>query len=356
MAKSLWPGTKTVILAAVCICRLAGQGVLASTIGGTPGAYLRSPAGADAYARGGARTADPDYFAAWWNPAKLAVLKEKKLTLGGGIRSLGRTDGLAGWEFRIPPRAALGLALLYRGDPFLKNLRDADEDHLEDGDYTTFTVKIGLAYRVSRKLAVGLSIGTYYQRLPTSYELRNGELIYSSTTGIGGLDLAMRYEPFDKWVFAAALKGIIAGMDWEITGHSELNAHVKDRFVPTLTFASEYHGKLVDKPFIWSCDLVTYLMDGAWSKLDHPEVVLNNGFEWRGWKTFWIRAGLRDIAINGELLKKRDDFLRRNGFAVTTGFGLDLSNQVDGLVLNWAFATDKVWAGVETQLDAVLSF
>lgn len=329
---------------------------MSATIGGMPGAYLRSPAGADAYARGGAQTADPDYFAAWWNPAKLVVLKERKLTLGGGIRSLGRTDGLVGWEFRIPPRAALGLALLYRGDPFLDNLRDADEDLLEEGSYTTLTAKVGLAYIVTRKLSAGLSIGTYYQRLPTSYELRTGELVYSSATGIGGLDLAVRYEPLDQWVFAFAVRGIIAGMDWEIAGPSDLNAHVEDRFPPTFTLASEYTGSLAGKPLIWSCDLVAHLLDGKWKKLEHPELVIHNGFEWRRWETFWIRAGLRDLAINGELLEEGGEFLRRNGFAVTTGFGLDLSKQVDGLALNWAFATDKVWAGVETQLDVVLSF
>jgi hypothetical protein len=321
-----------------------------------PGAYLRSPAGADAYARGGAQTADPEYMASWWNPAKLVAFKQRKLTLGGGIRSMGRTDGLAGWEFRIPPRVAMGFSLLYRGDPFLRDLRDADEEPLEEGSYTTLTGKIGLAYLVNRTVSVGLSIGTFYQRLPTSYELRTGELVYSSATGIGGLDLAVRAEPLDRWVFAFALKGLIAGMDWGIEGPEGYNASIEDRFVPTFTIASEYTGTLAGKPLIWSCDLVTHIVDGHWKVLKQPEVVINNGVEWRRWEIFWIRAGLRDVAINGELAHSREGFLRRNGFAFTTGFGLDLSKQVEGLVMNWAFATDKVWAGVETQLDVVLSF
>lgn len=338
-------------------------------LGGLSGAYLRSPVGGTAFAMGGAATASPSNLCSWWNPASLSLLKSKTLILGTGYRTLGRTDGFVAWEQRVPPRVGLGLSMLYRGDPFLKNLYDEQEYRLEDGSYTTLSFKIGLSYIISRKVSAGLNLGVYYQRLPASYE--DGSLIYSSSTAMGGFDLAVRYEPLKNLAFGLVIKNLslsfarkngrlqwkTIGSDWEIKLQREgLNITVEENFPPTITLGSEFRTSLLGKPFIWDCDLAAYLFEGNFEPIGRVQAVINNGFEWQRWEIFFIRAGLREIVLNSRMFNDRHVYRDQFNLAVTAGFYLDLSSALKGLKLNYGISTSRLWTGVEQQLDFIYTF
>jgi hypothetical protein len=288
-AKSLWPNraAKGALLAALVATVLFSGTATADGIAGTAGAYLRAPVGATAFGMGGANTAAPDYLCQWWNPAALADIKTKQLTIGTGYRVFGRTDGYAGWEFRVPPRVAVGLSLLYRGDPALNDLYDEQEYRLDNGSFTTLTAKVGFSYMINRKISAGANISMFYLRMPVGYQGKT--LIYSgglSDIAIGGFDLGVRYKATQKWTFALVVRNLGAGAKVRTASDYLYDIEIDNSFPPVIAIGSELATTLRQKPFFWSCDLVGYPLNPDFSRADRPQAVLNNGFEWRGWDKF----------------------------------------------------------------------
>jgi hypothetical protein len=366
LAKAPWPGTPAARGARRATCLLTALSLLAAVahadgLGGLSGAFLRLPVSADAAARGGANTANPAYACSWWNPAAIVTKREKTLVAGGGYRSLGRTEGLAAFEFPIPPRAAMGLSALYRGDPFLDKLYTGGpyanpERAADKADYTSISFKLGLSYLVSRALSLGVNISAYYQRLPTGFAGDDfTEVEYSSATALGGFDLAARYKASRALVIGVAAKNLLGSFDW-VTSDENLGVALTDILPPTLVLGSEYSASLARRPFLWTADLAIYALEDLSTSLDHVQATLNNGFEWRYWDSFHIRGGIRDILLNRNLLAAPGRYWSAFSFALTAGLRFDLSKLAEGLHGNYALSTDKVWAGVEQQLDIVYSF
>jgi hypothetical protein len=248
------------------------------------------------------------------------------------------------------------MTLLYRGDPFLTGLRDRDENEVERGAYTTLTLKTALSYVVSRRLSVGGNIGIFYQNMPTSIapdqSLRN-----SAVTGIGGFDLAVRYELREDWTVALVGRNLGVSMDWEVrSAASALNVTIEDRPLPSFVAGSRLERPLMDRPFAWTCDAVGYIFDGEWNRLPRAEAFLYNGFEWRRWDTFRIRAGIGDLALSTKMFSDTEEYFDNFVFRLTAGFGVDLTKVRKGLKLNYAVATDKVWAGIDQILDVTYAF
>lgn len=329
-------------------------------IGGLPGAYLRAPAGAAAFAMGGAQSASPEQLCTWWNPAMLAYARNTQLDIGGSLRSLGRTEGYLSLQYKITPRVGMGLFTLYRGDPSIDKLYDENEEPMESGSFTSFTGKIGLSCLVTRKTSVGVNIAFYYERLPTSNI--HSSLQYSSATAIGGFDFALRSAPLKNWSCAVILQNIdilkvLSGksatvdMNWEIGSAENLNASVTDRITPIAVLGSRLDMRLADRPFAWTCDVHAYAVDGDFAKLDRMEIRLNNGFQWKRWDAFFIRAGLGDMLLNRNIFSNTSDFADEFSPRVSLGFGADLSKVQKGLRINYGIATDRLGAGVDQQID-----
>ncbi|NLP03377.1 MAG: hypothetical protein GX089_12845 [Fibrobacter sp.] len=343
---------KTVVLSAFAVAVLLCTGGEASMVGGRSGAYLRPPVGATSLAMGGTGSAAPEDLLSWWNPSQLSFLRSRKLAAGIGMASFGRSDAFGAFEFRIPPRMGMGFLLLYRGDPFLK-LYDEQEQPLEHAAYTTLTGKIALSYYVNRNFTAGASIGIHYQSLPTI--ARGGDLRYSSAVGIGAVDLSFTYKITPGWTLGVVAKDLGAGMDWEIES-DYYNNLVQDRPLPSIAIGSKYKAELMKKPLIWAVDLKGYFFDGNWKKLYRPEGIVNLGWEWQYWERFFIRAGISEFLLNGDLLNDRKAYFANSPVSITMGFSLDLSRYREGLKLNYAIATDKLWAGVGQQVDITMSF
>ena len=342
--------------------------------GGEAGAYLRAPTGAAMTAMGGGSSASPPYLATWWNPAQLANLDKSILTVGTGLYSLGRTEAFGGLEFRLPPRVGIGLLVLYRGDPFLDNLYTMDEVKLPGAAFTTLTVKAALSYLVTRRLSAGLSLGVFYQRIPTSYnENETGtetSVNYSDATAISGFSLGVQYRATDSLTLAVVVRDIeplqmLSGqpagiaMDWQLSQAEGTAAPETDYILPAFVLGGVLHHHLLGWPLLWSIDVDGYLVDGTFTKLDRMEARLHTGLEWRRWQTFRIRAGLDDIAINRGMVSAPSDgydYWRDFSLRITAGFGWDIVRLGKGFTLNYSVATDKVWAGIDQMLDVVYKF
>lgn len=362
-----------IIPCALLLCAAAGA---YPQTGGQPGAYLRGPVGALAAAMGGSQSAAPDYYSTWWNPAQLSLIDKKVLAFGTGLYSQGRTEAFASFDFKIPPRVGIGLSALYRGDPFINDLYNASEEKLQGGSFTTLTVKAGLSYLISRRLAAGLTIGFFYQRLPTSYT--ETTLNYSDATAVGGFSLGVQYKLTDSLVLAFVLRdinllpdssGSFSGlaMNWQVSSSVEqasgssdggfgTPSTIDDLVPPAFVLASAFHARFFEKPLLWTCDLHCYITDGRFTRLDKMEAHLFTGFEWRRWEIFCLRAGIGNIVLNRDIVSDWDFYSRNFMFKIAAGFGWDLARVRKGLVLNYAVTTDKVWAGIDQKLDVVYKF
>jgi hypothetical protein len=364
LEKLLLPNRRSLSIA-LCLFFCSGAWFGGSAyIGGLPGAYLRSPAGAVMFAMGGAGSASAEQLCAGINPAMLARMKTRQLHLSGGLRSLGRSEGAASFENKISPRVGMGFFALYRGDAALDNLYNENEDSLESGSYTTLTCKVGLSYLFTRKLSAGLALGYYYQRMPTSYN--EATLRYSTASAIGGFDFAVRSQLTQKWAGAVIFQNIdllrvLSGqsasieMNWEVGGES-FNFAIAEKIAPGVVFASQLTSEIDHRPFLWACDLCTYAVDGDFTKLERMEARLNNGFEWRRWDAFFIRAGIGDFLLNRDLFSNSKDFWDKTSPRITLGFGAGLSKIQKGLWVDYGVATDRVWAGVDQRVDFSYAF
>ncbi|MBD3321897.1 MAG: hypothetical protein GF350_12445 [Chitinivibrionales bacterium] len=330
-------------------CRLSAS----SSLGGLAGAYLRPPVGAVAVAMGGAQTASPDYLASWWNPAIIATSKTKKISLGTGYRSLGRLEGFSSLELRIQ-RLGLGFVVLYRGDPYIDGLVDADEYEIGPVSYNTVTSKIAFSYLVSRRLSLGASLGMYYQSLP-AYDDNALDRTNEWSFAIGGIDLAAHYRLLDNLTFGVAVRHLNVVEDWQFAMGSLSSAETQ-MVPPTIVLGSRFSSELLGKPFFWNCDIIGYAISGELNSLSHMTAVLNNGIEWQMWESLYLRGGIGDVAFDSNIFDDRDRYSESFSLRVTAGFSVDLSGVKEGLRLNYGLSNSKIMAGANQQVDIVFYF
>ena len=339
--------------ALLLVCTGARGGV---STAGESGAWLRIPAGAQAGALGGAYAAAPASLQAWWNPARLPMADRGRMSAGVGVRSLGRSEAQVSGALRVPPRAGLGLAFLYRGDPSIDNLRDANENLLGTGGFTTLNFRAGAGYLLTRTLSLGASIGFFHQRLST-LDGGSDRLGSSSVTGIGGFDLSLHLRPAPWLALVAQVRKLGLTMKWEIqTGEYDLNTTSSDAVLPELVAAARVQTAFLERPLYWTVDVVGFLFDPSGGVLGRPQAMLHNGLEWEYWENFALRAGLGEIPLSGRFLD--GEGLRSAGFSprICAGFGAGLERIRPGLALHYAIMSDRVWAGIDQVLDITLEF
>jgi len=355
LAKSF---SRSKIISALTMVFAVSQAALASWNAGLPGAVFRMPAGAWATGAGGAVSADPEFMLSWYNPSQLPFLRERRASMGAGIRSLGRTEGWASYDFRVPPRVGMGLSLVYRGDPFVNNLYDGyyqggevvEERALNGAAWTAASIKIGAGYLVSRKLSLGGSVAVNYQSLPTMLEA-SGDVSNTTVTSIGALDIAASYKMTQNLTLSASVRNLLSRNSWQMETGDAFSAAVDETVPPVFVLASSHKTALLGRELIWGADAAIFLIDGEGKYLGHPEAALASGARWKFTDAITLMAGLADIELAGGA-DYWDGFSPR--FAA--GFSYALPKWARGAVFNYALATDRVWAGVDQQFDITVSF
>jgi len=326
----------------------------ASMVGGESGAYLRYPTGAAALAMGGASSAAPVALSPWWNPAVTGGQKGRKASLGFGFRSLGQTDGFGSLEFQVPPRVGMGIMVLYRGDPFLNDLYDENENRLENAAFTSIGGKVAISYLVNRRISAGFAISILYEKLPSGYS--DGEVFYTSATSIGSMDFACSFKWSDRLTTCLQVKDIGATMNWNFGSGYDYSTPHDDKVLPSIVIGSGYRGVLLDRPLLWNSDLRFFLFTGEWETVERPELAFASGWEWQYWKSVFLRFGIGDLALNSDIVSDNRRYRRDFTVRIAAGAAIDLSAVHRGLRLDYGFATDKVWAGMDQQLDITLQF
>jgi hypothetical protein len=359
LARSLWRCHAEIPACSAALVLLLSAGNTVGWIGGESGAYLRAPVGATAMALGGANSASPDYLASWWNPAILGMYRERHVSAGMGVRSLGRMEGSADISFRIPTRFGIGVCALYRGDPFLDELHDEYGELLDGGSFTTLTLKAAVGFRMNRAWSAGLSFGFYYQNLPTDYAV-DGSLVRSSVTGIGGFTAALRYEHSPRWAASVLVRNIGLDMDWEFSAEEggEVFAYSqgKDSPPPEFVLSSKYASKLLGKPFVWSSDLAGWVYDGDWKRLEHAQAAWHNGVEWRYWEAVHLRLGIGDLPLTSAFFNDAEYYWDTFTLRVSAGFSWELRQIREGLMVHYGITSDKAGALFDQALDITLTF
>ena len=323
--------------------------------GGEAGAYLLLPVGAEATALGGACTAAPDDYASWWNPAMSATLQQERLAAGTAVRSLGRMDAYGSWDFHVPPRVGVGLFMLYRGDPNLGNLYDANENLLPSTSYTTLTFMGSVSYYATRRLSLGACFNVFYQSLPYLDEF--GNLSYNSATSTGSFDFAAQYRLIPgKWTIAAVFKNIGTRMNWSL-GDSLGGFVETDQYQPNLVLGSSLRTSLANRLLIWNFDCRMSIYGDSTQSSDQGDATLSTGAEWRGWDNFYVRAGIGEVTINSDLFNNRVLYANEFSPRYSIGFAYNLTNYLHkNTWFNYAASTDRIWEGLDQQFDVAISF
>jgi opacity protein-like surface antigen len=347
--------------AVALILALSGT-TFASWNAGLPGAVFRMPAGAWASGMGGAVSADPDFMLAWYNPSQLPNLRDSRVSAGAGLRSLGRTESWASYDFRVPPRVGMGLAFVYRGDPFLNNMYDGyysgsdvvEERPLNSAAWSALSLKIGAGYRVSRKLSIGGSISVNHQSLPTTPD-PEGAIYHSSVTSIGAVDIAASYKITPDLTLAASIKNLLSRNSWEIYSYDYFSPYIDEVIPPVFVLSSTHNLKLLERDFTWNADAAFFLIDGENTYIGRPIMAAAAGARWKFTDEITLRAGFADMEFSGDLWVNGERFQDSFSPRFTAGFSYVLPIK-QGVIFNYALMTDRVWAGVDQQFDITVSF
>jgi opacity protein-like surface antigen len=349
----------TAIVLAAC------QSPLASWNAGLPGAIFRPSAGAWASGMGGAVSADPDYMLSWYNPSKLPLLRDSRASAGAGLRSLGRTEAWASYDFRVPPRVGMGLSFVYRGDPFVNNLYDGyysggelvEERPLDPAAWSAVSLKIGAGYLASRRLSVGGPVAVNYQTLPTTTTpTDNGAVEHTSVTSIGALDIAATYKATPALTLSASVRNLLARNSWYINSYDGFSPAVDEVIPPVFVLASSHRLTVLEREFVWNADAVIYLIDGEGRYTGHPEMVLAAGARWKFSDEITLKAGVADVELAGDLFTGENGY--RDSFSprAAVGFSYSLSKLRSWVIFNYSLMTDRIWAGVDQQFDITVTF
>jgi len=335
----------------------------ASWNAGLPGTIFRLPAGAWASGMGGAVSASPDYMISWYNPSQLPHLRDRRASAGAGIRSLGRTEGWASYDFRVPQRMGMGLSLVYRGDPFISGLYDGyyegsevvEEYKLNSAAWTAMSFKFGAGYLLSRRWSAGGSIGINYQSLPADpYD--DGSIFNTTITSVGALDLSASYRMTPSLTLSAAVKNLLWRNDWVFLNTGHFSPAVDEVVPPVFVLGSSHKTMFMERELVWNADAEIYLMDGDGKYLGHPEAVIAAGAQWKFTDEIILRAGIADLELSGDIVWGSVGYWDSFSPRLTLGFSYSLSKWKKGAFVNYALMTDRVWAGVDQQFDITVSF
>jgi hypothetical protein len=341
--------TRTHSLFAACLALILGAPLFAADdnpLAGRGGTYLRLGIGCRAEAMGNASVAmlEPTTVMAYWNPAMAVMLPVSHAATGGfRLMSLSRQQGYFSYVNRIPPRAALSLAVLYHGDRTVP-IFDSDGSYVYDGGYMALTAHVGLAYKINKRLSLGLNTTVH------NVSITGGEYDYDrmNVWEVGNIDLSAFYAARKYLTFGLNIKEIQSSLNWAApTYGTDFNTTITDKLPVDVKLGTTFRRALYGRAFTAAYDLDLYLVpinDDSLSFVDRfsqgdqvPEHHL--GLEYFIFPEFPVRLG---VATN-------------EGFSCGAGFYFK-DGRYRNLKLDYVFSVEPNGSGVNNGVSWTCSW
>jgi hypothetical protein len=337
-----------------CVSYAAGLGTYS-------GGFERIPLTTEAWGRGNAVTANPQYAAAHINPANLGFTQGFQLGIGNTIRPLGRYENFLSAEYKIPDkRIGVGGVFTYKGIANLDGLRN-DGEIYNSTSYINTTLKLGTGAIISANWAVGFSATWFYSRIPVAFNPDSRSIATNTSSTIGGLSLMAKYKNNNGFSGAFGIRDIFSYSDWSYKDKDESTwiYAITDTMPMLFVAAAEYEFGILDTQTIKiSADFNGYWINSFFERYEHVALAMNYGFEWSPNKVISFRTGIRDILLNRNFFADRPVWRDENNPRIGFGVGVNLEtipnwNLSRKFGVNYAVANSGAQAGFEHSVDLV---
>ncbi|MCL2844355.1 MAG: hypothetical protein FWE23_02750 [Chitinivibrionia bacterium] len=332
----------------------------AAGLGAYSGGFERIPLTTEAWARGNAVSANPEYAAAHINPAKLGFVQGFQLSFGNTIRPLGRYENFLSAEYKIPDtRIGVGGVFAYRGISNLDGLRYEGEIY-NSTSFINTTLKLGVGAIISRNWSMGFSATWFYSRMPVAFIPDSRDIKTNTNSTIGGLTLMAKYRNHRGFTGAIGIRDIFSYSDWSYKEADELFINtIMDTMPMLFVAAAEYEFTVLDTQTVKvSADFNGYWINSFFQRYEHVALSMNYGFEWSPNKVISFRTGIRDILLNRNFFADRPTWRDENNPRIGFGVGVNLEtipnwNLSRKFGVNYAVANSGAQAGLEHSVDLV---
>lgn len=277
----------------------------AEDIGGYAGSFLRMGTTARSMAVGGGLTGTIDNgFAAYHNPATLAFLEKRRISVFHHFLPLDRYLVSASFATSLPPSGGLGIGLVNAGVDDIDG-RDQAGFHTE----TLSTSEYAVYFCFANKLFEGVSFGVNVKLLQQIIPLDGKQ----TSKGIG-VDIGVMIRRFENLDLGVVIQDMNAAYTWN-TGEvfEEKGSSYQDPFPIQLRAGFAYHSGLFNVIGDY-----TYFSVGKNGKGRSSTVTANRirmGGEYEAMPHMVVRAGINNfspavgVGLNYSLLKRNDAYI-----------------------------------------------
>ncbi|MFQ6674737.1 MAG: PorV/PorQ family protein [Fidelibacterota bacterium] len=279
------------LVTAWCLASVAA----ASEIGGQAGAFLRLGSTARSIAVGGGLTgAVEEGFAAYHNPAAVAFLEKRHLSVFHHFLPLDRYLVSASFSSSLPPTGGVGVAVVSAG---VEDIEGRDGSGHRTGTFSTedYALYFSFSNRILESVSVGVNVKLIYQIIPLEGR--------QASRGVG-VDIGVMVRRFEKLDLGLVIEDLNTAYVWNTSGlYEERGRTYQDPFPLQVRLGVGYHPGPIDVMGDY-----TYFSFGK-SLLAHR---VRAGGEYRPMPQVAIRAGMNNffptvgVGLNYSLLKRND--------------------------------------------------
>ena len=331
-------------------------------LGAFSGGFERIPMTTQAWARGNAVAANPEYAAAHINPAQLALMNGLQISLGNTVRTLGRYESFLSTEYRVPnTRIGVGGVFAYRGISNLDGLRN-DGEIYHSTSFVNTSLKLGVGAMISGNWSLGFSAGWFYSRIPVGFSHTGRSIETNTSNTVGGFTLMAKYRNLSGFSAAFGIRDIFSYSDWSYKDGNNASGMINtviDTMPMLFVAAAEYEFTVLDTQSVKiSADFNGYWLNSFFSRYEHVALAMNYGFEWSPNQIISFRTGIRDILLNRNFFAERQVWRNQNNPRLGFGIGVNLETIPNWKLsrkfgVNYALANSGAQAGLEHSVDLV---
>lgn len=299
----------------------AGSIVMAGDVGGQAGGFLRLGSTARSIALGGGLTGVvDDGFAAYHNPAGLALLEKRHVSVFHHFLPLDRYLVSASISSALPPSGGLGIGLIAAG---VDGIDGRDGSGHRTGTFSTedYALYFSFSNRIVESVSVGVNVKVLYQVIPLDGK--------QTSRGVG-VDVGIMVRRFEKFDLGLVVQDLSTAYVWNTSKlYEDKGRTYSDPFPLQVRVGVGYHPGRIDIMGDY-----TFFSFGE-SLVAHR---IRAGGEFRPLPQVAVRAGM-------------------NNFFPTLGAGLNYSLlKRDDAKVDYAFLLGRRGEGISHVLSYIFTF